>query len=77
MKENILKKIVNLWNNKILDTTKEWEEGISEEVELSKYSVIVKSDLVNRIKFLFSNKLTYRLTSHQSKIIRKNPLKEE
>lgn len=72
----MLKKIKSMWRNKIEDTTKEWEESEEklDEISLSKYSIVVKATFSKRLKFLLSNNLVYRLTSHQFRIINRNPL---
>jgi hypothetical protein len=73
----MLKKIKSTWRNKVQDTTKEWEEvGMDrfEDVDKSKYSIAINSSFSKRLKFLLTNKLNYRLTSHQFRIILKNPL---
>lgn len=68
-----------MWRNKVQDTTKEWEESDEklEEIEKSKYSIVVKSNFLKRLKFLFTNNLVYRLTSHQFRIIHQNPLHDK
>lgn len=72
----MLKKLRSLYRNKIENTTKEWEESGEQldDISLSKYSIAIKSTLSKRLKFLLTNKLVYRLTSHQFRIINKNPL---
>ena len=72
----MLKKLKSLYRNKIQDVTKEWEESEFDldEVRMSKYSIAIKSGFISRLKFLLTNKLVYRLTSHQFRIILNNPL---
>lgn len=78
MLKNIFQKIRSLWRNKIEDTTKEWEETEETQVEThSKYKILVDAPIIDRIKFLFTNKMAYRLTKHQFRTIKHNPLKEE
>lgn len=78
MLKNIFQKIRSLWRNNIEDTTKEWEEIEETQVEThSKYKILVDAPIIDRIKFLFTNKMAYRLTKHQFVTIKRNPLKEE
>lgn len=78
MLKNIFQKIRSLWRNNIEDTTKEWEETEELQVEThSKYKILVDAPIIDRIKFLFTNKMAYRLTKHQFRTIKYNPLKEE
>lgn len=78
MLKNIYKKLRSKYRQNLEDTTKEWEEvGEEREITQSKYSILINSSLKNRIIFLFTNKLVYRLTHHQFVIIHKNPLYEK
>lgn len=76
MLKNILKRIKIFWFNKVKNTTREWDEDDSkEELEVSRYCIVVKASLLNRLKFVFTNHLVYRLTKHQFDVIHKDPLK--
>lgn len=79
MSKKILEKIRSLWRNKVQDTTKEWEESGEQldDISLSKYSIVVKATFSKRLKFLLTNNLVYRLTSHQFRIIKRNPLHDK
>jgi predicted phosphoadenosine phosphosulfate sulfurtransferase len=74
MLKNILKSIRNWWRNKIQDTTKEWEETGEPEPTSPKSNLIILVDLPfwKRVKFLFTNQGSYRLTDFQCRVIRHN-----
>lgn len=80
----MLKKLKSLWNNKILDTTKEWEEGGIEEGGLwafkeSKVAIVAQDiPFMERILILFTGRGTVRLLNRQVGVIRtiKNPFND-
>ena len=76
MLKNILKKINNWYSEKFQDTTREDDFEAEERTLLSKYSVLINASFWARVRFLITNKMTYRLTQHQFNIINRNPLNE-
>jgi len=68
MLKNTQRKLKNLFRNKIQDTTKEWEE-VGERRPLPRMSkallVIDRIELIDRIKFLFTVKIKYRLAEKE------------
>lgn len=70
------KKLKNLWNNKILDTTKEWEEEGVEGKGLwafreSKVAIVAQDVSFNeRLSILFTGRGTVRLLNRQVGVIR-------
>lgn len=75
MQKNILRKFKIWYLEKFHDTTKE-DFGNENEVQMSKYIIIVKASFKDRVKFVFNNSIQYRLTKHQFRTINKNPLKD-
>lgn len=72
----MLKKLKSLWNNKILDTTKEWEENEVDEGGLwafkdSKVAIVAQNiPFSERISILFTGRGTVRLLNRQVGVIR-------
>jgi len=79
MLKNIHQKIRSLYLQLFKDTTREPEDCdfVESSDNTSKYIILVKASLLDRIKFVLTNNLPYRLTKHQFQIISRNPLKEE
>lgn len=73
----ILNKLRSLYREKIEGRTVEWEEDdVPEGRGYSKYAIIAKAKFIDRLKFLFTNNLVYRLTKNQFNVISRNPMKE-
>lgn len=72
MKKSISQKIKSVYNEKVLDTTKEWEEVGESKVDPVKSRIILElfMPFKDRLKFLITGRALYQLAQFQVDKIR-------